>query len=311
MLDPRFEGHKVLVTGAAGFIGSHLCRRLADMGADVHAVSRRLRRGVVGSIAYESVDLTDLEATRLLLRRSRPSLVIHLAGRADAARGVERVLPTFRSNLLTTVNLLVAASERGAPRVVLPGSLEEPQTAQTVASSPYAMSKSAASGYGRMFHELYQLPVAIGRIFMTYGPTRKNLHKLIPYVILALLDGQAPELSSGRRAVDWIHVEDVVEGLLALATAPAAVGASFDLGSGVCVPIREVVEHLVALIDPALMPHFDPALDRPQEQLRVADLARSRALLGWAPRIELDQGLADTVEWFRRHRDSLRHGSPP
>lgn len=306
MQDPRFQGHKVLVTGAAGFIGTHLCRRLDAAGADVHAVSRRLRRHERGNIRYERVDLTDLEATRALLRRVQPSMVIHLAGRPAAARDAELVVPTLQSNLTSTVHLLVAAQEQGAPRVVLPGSLEEPEPGNGGASSPYAMSKWAASRYGLMFHELYRLPVAIARIFMTYGPTHRDLHKLMPYVILSLLDGQAPRLSSGRREVDWIHVDDVVDGLLALATAPAAPGQTLDLGSGRCVSIRAVVEELVRLIDPPVRPVFDPALDRSQEQLRVADVERTRHALGWAPRIGLNQGLAETVEWFRRHREKLR-----
>jgi UDP-glucose 4-epimerase len=299
-------GRKLLVTGAAGFIGTRLCERLAALDVTAHAVSRSVQGRSSGSVTYLQADLSELETTRRLLQRLQPDVVIHLAGLAAAARGLELVLPTFESNLLATVNLLTAARELGAPRIVLPGSLEEPERPDAVASSPYAISKWAASAYGRMFHELYGLPVAIGRLFITYGPTRKDPHKLIPYTILSLLDGRAPRLSSGRREVDWVHIDDVVDGLLALATAPQAVGQCFDIGSGRLVSIRGVVERLVALVDPALVPHFDASLDRPSEQVRVADVERTQRALGWVPRVDLERGLADTVDWFREQRESLR-----
>lgn len=311
MIPSGILGRTVLVTGAAGFIGSHLCQRLAAMGVAVHAVSRSLSPGQSGSVTRNRCDLADLAATRSLLRRCRPDIIIHLAGLAAAARDPGLVLPTFQSNLAATVNLLTAAQEFAQPRVVLPGSLEEPEHLDhprvhpdAVASSPYAISKWCASEYGRMFHRLYGLPVTIGRIFMAYGPTARDLHKLIPYVILSLLDGQAPRLSSGRRELDWIHVDDVVSGLLALADAPGAVGQTLDIGSGTRVSIRDLVARIVELSGPPpeAAPIFDPALDRPFEQTRVARVQATQSAIGWRPAVTLNQGLAATVEWFQRHR---------
>ena len=299
------NGRKVLVTGAAGFIGSHLCDRLARHGIEVCAVSRRFTPVRKGSVSYQPGDLSDLEATRTLLRAVKPEVIFHLAGLAAGARDPSLVVPTFQSNLASTVNLLVAALETGKPRVVLPGSLEEPTEADALASSPYAMSKWAASSYGRMFCSLYQLPVAIGRVFITYGPTSKDLHKLIPYVTLALLRDDPPRLASGRRQVDWVHVDDVVDGLIALATAQKAIGATVDIGSGRLMTIRSLVERIVELVQPARGPLFDALPERPFEQVRVADVDRAFELTGWRPKVDFDAGLKSTVEWFRAHAGEL------
>ncbi len=293
-----------MVTGAAGFIGSHLCARLSAMDVHTIAVSRSIKRGRSGAIEYIPGDLTDLNTSKYLLREFRPSVVFHMAGLAAAARDPHLILPTFQSNIVSTVNLLVAAQELGAPRIVLPGSLEEPQGEMGAASSPYALSKWVSCAYGRMLGSIYALPVAIGRIFLAYGPTSKDLHKLIPSVILSALNGRTPRLSSGRRDVDWIYIDDVVDGLMLLGTAQAAVGKTLDIGSGRLVTIRALVTRVVELIDPGLALDFDSSLNRPFEQIRTADMSLTREVLGWTPRIGLDEGLARTIEWFRQQHSN-------
>lgn len=300
----RLRGQSVLVTGASGFIGSHLCARLAAIQASVHAVSRSAAAHPISGVSYVRADVRDCDRMTRLLRECKPCAVFHMAGDPAAARDASHVWPSLQSNVIATVSILSAALEAGSPRVVLAGSLEEPRAADAMPSSPYALSKWASTAYGRLFGQLYDLPVAIGRLFMTYGPTTRDLHKLIPHLILSLLDGRSPRLSSGRREVDWVHVDDIVEGLLLLGTAPEAVGGSFDLGSGSLVSIREIAQRIVKAVAPpgGAHPIFDPALDRPFEQLRVAKIASTQERLGWRPRIGLDDGLARTVEWFRQWR---------
>src|SRR5690606_13796615 len=155
---------------------------------------------------------------------------------------------------------------------------------------PYAAAKWASSGYARMFAALYDLPVVTARIFMTYGPAQPDRNKLIPYVTDCLLRGDAPKLTSGERLVDWVYVDDVVEGLLASALEPAAAGQTVDLGSGELVPIRTVVEHLVRIARPEATPEFGALPGRPMEHSRVADVAASRALIGWSPTTSLADG---------------------
>jgi nucleoside-diphosphate-sugar epimerase len=183
--------------------------------------------------------------------------------------------------------------------------MEEPQPDGNwpVPCSPYAAAKFAASAYGRMFHSLYRTPVATLRLFMVYGPGQQDVKKLVPYVTLSLLEGRAPELSSGVRRVDWIYVDDVVDGYLAAALSPAVDGCTIDLGSGELVSVRSVVERLTTIVGtPGVVPVFGAVSDRPMEQERCAVLAEARAVLGWSPRTPLDDGLRRTVDWYRAWR---------
>jgi UDP-glucose 4-epimerase len=296
--DQGLAGRTVLVTGASGFLGTHLCRRLRALGADVHGVSRVPRHG--GGIRWWRADLADEAAVRELVRAVGPQLIVHLASHVSGARALELVSPTFSGNLASTVRLLTLATELGCRRLLVVGSSEEPGGPEATPSSPYAAAKWAAGAYARMFHRLYRTPVVIARVFMTYGPGQKDLTKLVPYVIGCLLRGETAKLSSGQRRVDWIYVDDVIEGLVAAAQAADVDGCTIDLGSGSLVAVRAVVEQLVRAVGGPVAPAFGALPDRPFEPERAADLAPAAARLGWKPTMPLDEGLAHTVAWYRR-----------
>lgn len=298
----RLAGVTVLVTGASGFIGSHLCRRLLEEGARVHAVSRKLQSSGDDRLLWGQADLGQVAAVRELWQATRPEIVFHLASHVAGARELGRVLPTFYDNLASTVHLLTAAAEMGCKRLVVSNSSEEPQRfdAETVPCSPYAAAKWSASAYGRMFHALFQTPVVMPRIFMTYGPDQKDVQKLVPYVIRSLHRNQAPALGSGTRRVDWIFVEDVVEGLLRAATVPGIEGMAFDLGSGSLVSIRHIVEQIIEVMESDIQPQFGGLPDRPLEQERAADTTFLKERLGWTPQTSLRDGLEATVRWYCR-----------
>lgn len=308
-----FSGAKVLVTGASGFIGSLLCDRLCHLGADVNAISRHPRHaGDAQKINWWQGDLSSQETVDGLFTKLRPDIVFHLASEVVGSREARVVLPTFNANLLSSVNILVAASAHQCKRIVTAGSLEEPDemdSAVAVPGSPYAAAKWAASGYARMFHALYQTPVAIARLFMVYGPGQRDLRKLVPYVTLALLRGEIPKLSSGQRPVDWIYVSDVVDGLLAIGLCPGVEGGTFNLGSGDLVTTRQVVEMLCEIVGAGVVPEFGAIPDRPMERIKQADVGKSRHVLGWEPAVSLRQGLEQTVAWYRMHLETGSLGS--
>jgi len=303
-INPPLTGRRALVTGASGFIGSVLCRNLSQAGMEVHGVSR-MERAVTGSCArWHSSRLDDIESVRALFKAARPDYVFHLASHVAGSRAIELVSATFSANLTSTVNLLTAATELGCERILLTGSLEEPEPGPEypVPSSPYAAAKFAASAYGRMFHALYNTPVTILRLFMVYGPGQQDLRKLVPYVTLSLLKGEAPQLSSGTRKVDWIYVDDVAAGYLAAATAKGVEGDTIDLGSGRLETVRTVVEELVGLINPRVQPIFGSLPERTLEQIRTADADSSMRRLGWQVQVGLHNGLARTAEWYREQQ---------
>ena len=311
---------KALVTGARGFIGSALCRRLIASGLEVHAVSRNPPadglhwwRSVVGNgdhsaraarIRWWNADLVEIEAVRRLIRTIRPDVTFHLASLVTGSRSLEMVLPIFQNNFLTTLNLLMATAENNAGRIVLAGSLEEPDEVDTVPCSPYAGAKCSAAVYARMFHALYQIGVVIAKLSMVYGPGQSDHTKLIPYVTTSLLRGQAPELSSGVRLVDWIYVDDVVDGLIRCAEVPGIDGRTVELGSGELVSIRDVVEQLITLVAFGVEPEFGALADRPLERVKKANIAESYKLIGWRPSTSLREGLTRTIEWYKEQSRS-------
>ena len=288
---------RVLVTGATGFLGSHLCKRLSDLGARVLGVSRAPRRAPA-YVEWTQDDLASPERVVEIFRELRPEVVYHLAGLATGVSGLDMVEPTFQSLVVSTKNVLLAAARAGGPRVILSGSLEEPQHLAEAPVSPYAAAKLAASAYGRLFNALYGVPVVNFRVFMTYGPNQHR-NKIVPYVITSLLRGAPPELASGRRQVDWIYVDDVIEGMVSAATASGVEGATIDLGSGRLVTIREMVEAIARAIRPDVLPRFGAVPDRPVEATRIADPSTAQRLMGWEPRTSIDDGIARTVAWYR------------
>jgi UDP-glucose 4-epimerase len=296
-----FAGKKILITGASGFIGSHLCRRLRRCGAEVHAMSRQTHAAANGEYRWWQGDLSAAETAREIVHGIRPEVIFHLAAHVDGSRDLSIVPAMLLSNLVATVNLLCSAAEVGCPRIVLTGSLEEPVPgyAEATPCSPYAASKWAGNAYARMFHSLYQLPIVILRLFMVYGPAQPDERKLIPYVIRSLLRGEAPEIASGRRPVDWIYIDDVVEAFVLAALAANVDGHAFEIGSGQLVTIRSLVEHIVQNIDPSIQPRFGALPDRQREQVRAANVGAARAVLGWRPAVALGEGLARTIEWYR------------
>jgi nucleoside-diphosphate-sugar epimerase len=259
-----------------------------------------------GSTTWHRLDLADAGAVDSLIGAVRPDFVFHLAGLVKGSRDRALVMPALEANLAATVRLLDAVAAHGCRRFVQVGSLEEPPIDQpaTVPASPYAAAKAAATAYCRMYAELYAVPVSIARVFMVYGPGPQDENKLVPYVARALLAGRTPSLSSGTRAVDWIFVEDVAEGLVRIAARDGVVGRVVDLGTGELSSVADVVRKLYRLAGRADDPPFGSLGDRALEQVRRADVAATEGALGWRPGVALDEGLRRTFEWFRQRRDS-------
>lgn len=289
------SGAKVLVTGATGFIGRHLCQRLQQCQAEVYGVSRS-PQSAHSVIRWRQGEVANFDEMQRIVAEIQPDVLFHLAAESSAARSLDAVRSTLQGNLVSTVHLLSLMTEVGG-RVVLAGSLEEPdQGEHSIASSPYAASKWASTIYAQMFQQLYHLSIVRTRLFMVYGPGQMNFKKLIPYVTLALLNGEAPQLSSGQRLIDWIYIDDVVDGLIA--AAQSLDDGVFEFGSGTLISITEIVQRLNQMINPNIQPLFGALSDRPMEQVRVANLEAATTQLNWKPKVSLEEGLARTVDWY-------------
>jgi nucleoside-diphosphate-sugar epimerase len=228
----------------------------------------------------------------------RPDLVFHLAGTVTAQQDLQLVIPMVQNDLVGSLHVLLAAKEVTPKRTVIVGSLEEPAPGLAPAS-PYAAANAAASLYTRMFHQLYNLPTVPVRPSIGYGPFQSQ-SKLIPTAVVGLLRGDSPQLTSGRRVCDFIYAADVARGLLQASLHHGVEGEVLDLGTGQGTSIREVVELLVEITGSSARPNFGALPDRVAESPLIADVHKCRQLLGWAAQWSLRDGLAVTVEWYRR-----------
>lgn len=306
----RDRPRRILVTGGRGFIGVHTVRHLVRAGYEVHATSRSTPPTEATGTRWWQVDLSDPADTRHVVDEVQPDVVIHLASRAEGARDLDLVVPMLHDNVLSAVNIMAAAARIPGCRVVVAGSVEEHHGLDPGAGapSPYAASKVAATTYATLFRDLGDLPVVVLRLAMVYGPEDPHDNRLMPYVIDSLLRGVEPALSSGRRRVDWVYVDDVVNALLAAAVEPSAVGHVVDIGTGQPVTIRDAVGLIRDVIGTPTRPAFGRRPDRPGDFDLIARTGPAERQLNWRAQIELRDGIERTVAW---HIRQLTGGARP
>lgn len=297
-----------LVTGGVGFIGTHLCRTLAAAGLTVHSTSRRAHPGEAHARHWQA-DLSDFAVVNGLIKSIQPDYIFHLASHVMGSHEIKHVLPTFHGNLQTTVNLLTAVAEHGCRRFITTGSFMEPvgDAGDSIPTSPYAAAKWSSNAYCRLFRTIYHVPIATARVYMVYGPGQQDTTKLVPYSIHCLLKGEPPRITSGRRLIDWVYVEDVAEGFLRLALAPDADGLTVDIGSGSLISTEDLVSMICRLGGSGLKPVIGAIPDRPMEPSSTARIADSLRLIQWSPRVSLEDGLRRTIDSYRRSEKVSEH----
>lgn len=294
------RGESVLIVGATGFYGSALVKRLAALHARVYAVSRNARSQNDGSTIWHAADASDAEQVRRLFDTAKPTIVFHLTSDSQGGRDLSLVPASLRNDVVATVNVLhAAAADGGVKRLVMTGSLEEPLavgSAEPTPVSPYSAAKWVVSAYGRMFRRLYGLDVRIVRPMMTYGPGQKD-YKLVPSTILSLLRGSQIIIGSGSRLVDFVFLDDIVEGMIRAALAPE-LSETVDLGSGNLVPIADVVREIANQLGRPDLLRFGEQV-RGEEIVRAADAERAFRAIGFVARTDLISGISKTIDWYR------------
>lgn len=303
---------RILITGATGFLGAHLLKQLSAEDVTVAILfqpqSNRWRIEHLGMNFVEIIgDLRQPQGISDAIKDFVPDTVIHLAwsGVLNRYRNEELQL----DNLFGSLALLRIANEAGCRTWIGLGSQAEygplniriNEDAPTRPSTLYGMTKLCACLLSQYLCAQFNMRFVWLRLFSAYGPA-DNPGWLIPYVILTLLRGECPALTTGEQRWDYLYVEDAARAIWQAATNPAAQGV-FNLGSGEAYTIRSIVERIRDLVDPSLPLGFGEVLYRPDQIMHLqADISRLQQATDWAPRVSLDEGLKRTVEWFRENR---------
>jgi dTDP-glucose 4,6-dehydratase len=315
---------KVLVTGAGGFIGSHLVERLVDAGAAVRAFVRynsRADAGLLRMAAPETVsqlkliggDLRDGDAIHKAVKGC--DIVFHLGALISIPYSYLHPVEVAESNFIGTLNILTACRDLGVQRLIhtstseVYGTALRPMIDEThplQGQSPYSASKIGADKMAESFYCTYELPVVTVRPFNTYGP-RQSARAVIPTIITQAVAGKTIQLGSTDTVRDFTFVDDTVNGFLRAAEAADVNGCTFNLGTGEAVSIGELSELIIQKTGSQAGVKVDAARLRPQKsEVRrlLSDNSLARERLGWQPQVNLGDGLDKTISWIR---DNLNH----
>jgi NAD dependent epimerase/dehydratase len=324
----NLAGKRVLVTGADGFIGSHLVEALVAHGAEVRAFVvynslgswgwlDTLPEATKAKLEVVAGDIRDAHVVSEAVRGV--DAVLHLAALIAIPYSYVAPASYVETNVTGTLHVLTAARTHGTARVLVTSTSEVYGTARYVpiderhplsGQSPYAATKIGADRLAESFHKSFGVPVVIARPFNTYGP-RQSARAVLPTIVTQLLSG-ADEIRLGNLAPtrDLNFVTDTCRGMIALAECDAAVGEEVQIATQTEVSVGDLAARLVALIRPEARIVTEAARLRPEasevERL-VGSNQKIRALTGWSPQVELDEGLARTLAWFREPGNLARY----
>jgi Nucleoside-diphosphate-sugar epimerases len=321
-MDNHWSRKKVLVTGAGGFIGSHLIERLIDLGADVKGFARYNSRNDWGlleiipsqkldSLQIISGDLQDYDAVFSAVRDV--DVIFHLGSLISIPYSYIRPRDTIENNILSTLNILTAARDLGVEKVVHTSSSEVYGTALYVpidekhplqGQSPYSASKIGADKIAESFYCSFDLPVATIRPFNTYGP-RQSARAIIPTIITQAIEQEKIKLGSLFPTRDYTFVKDTVNGFIRTAESKSSIGEVINIGSNFEISMGDLAQRISSLLNKDIMIMQDSSRVRPlkSEVKRLwCDNAKAKRLLGWEPQVSLDEGLKETIEWISENK---------
>lgn len=313
-----FTKMKVLVTGGSGFIASHLCRRLAGEGARVFVLTKY--NSVIDNIRLADLwdRITPIEAdlrnsdSLKKIRDLRPDIIYHFAAYNHVGDSFANVSEAIDVNSKGTVNLLDAYEDYG--RFVYISSSEIygfqrmvpfSEDAPPFPISPYSVGKYAGELYARMKWHVYKKPIVILRPFNAFGPYQSP-RAVIAELIIKCLKGEDIVTTKGIQTREFNYVENLVEGFILSGIKRKAIGETINLGSGREIAIKELVKKIHALSGSSSRLRIGEMAYRPTEIWRMAaDNRKAKRILGWAPKVNLEEGLVKTISWYRRFNEAF------
>lgn len=303
---------KILITGANGFIGRHLVRRLNAEGYSVGALVRSVsaKTGRIEGVSYFHGDIRNYEEVKTAFSAFEPDTIIHLATYYAVMHRADEIGVMIDTNVKGTTNLLEAAKESGAVQLFINTSSTQvyEQKKQCLKEedvikpqSLYAVTKLYAEEACSYYADAFHLPCVTLRLFPPYGPGDHE-RRLIPYVIGSILKNTPPNLTTGKQEWDFVYIDDIVNAYLAvLKSYPFKDDhAIFNIGTGEAVSIRSFVEKIRVNIGSDIDLLWGSVAHRSNEVwYNSADIKKAQTVLHWSPETGIDEGIKKTVEWFR------------
>jgi NAD dependent epimerase/dehydratase len=322
----NWSGRKVLVTGAGGFIGSHLTESLARDGAEVRAFVRYNSRNDYGwleqlddalsdEVEIFRGDLANPEAVHNAARDR--DTIFHLGALIPIPYSYQHPREFVEANVAGTLNVLEACRQESVRRLVHTSTSEVYGTAMRVpideehplsAQSPYAATKIAADQLALSFRRSFDTPVVVARPFNTFGP-RQSARAVIPTLITQALALESVELGSTHPTRDFLYVEDLARGFRRCAEADGAEGEVINLGTGTEISIADLAETVFRLVGrESALSYSEDRARPPQSEVErlLADTSKAQRLLHWSPEVSLEEGLKRTIEWFEGSLDAYK-----
>jgi nucleoside-diphosphate-sugar epimerase len=296
---------RVLVTGATGFVGQHLCRALAAQGTTTFGLSRSASQGTLPTgVIPISADVTRRDVLIEALAQARPSHVVHLA----AVGATEPFLPieeARRVNLTGTIHILEASQLAGIERFLHVGTAyEHSATVSQQPPNPYVASKVAAWSFWRTFTQEHRLDAVALRLYYVYGPGQ--MHGLIPAAIRAAQNHTCFNMTLGEQRRDFVYVADVVEALLAALTLPNVCGQTYDIGTGVGLSIKTAVQRIFEITESRGEYRLGALEYRPNEEMQlIAAPAAAQRDLQWQAQIDFEAGIRRTIAAYHQQVGSV------
>lgn len=318
----NLKGKKVLVTGAEGFIGSHLTERLVELGADVTALVQynsfnnwgwidTFDKEVLNSIKVETGDIRELDGMNRIIKGQE--VVFHLAALIAIPYSYLSPMAYVRTNVEGTTNVLEACRNHDVQKIIHTSTSETYGTALYVpidekhpmqGQSPYSASKIGADKMAESFYRSFNMPIATLRPFNTYGP-RQSARAVIPTIISQILAGKNEiKLGSLTPTRDFNFVKDTAEAFIKVAESDKTIGEVINAGSNYEISVGDTVQKIIDIIGKDVKIICDEDRIRPEksEVNRLwADNTKIKELTSWAPKYSIDQGLEETVKWIKEN----------
>lgn len=305
-----FRNKNVLITGIAGFVGSHLTKRLAAFGANIYGISKKEAEITINAKKILKVNIADHAAVKRFIKDSKINICFHLAGESIVESGQKDPYNTFKVNIEGMLNILDSALKYNMEKIIIAstshvyGKNKVPyfESYMPRPTRPYETSKACTDLIAQSYAETFNLPVLIPRFVNIYGPGDLNFDRLIPKTIKSVLSNKSPKMWGGDIVRDYLFIDDAIEAYLMLGKLDIKKvkgGRVFNFGSDNVISVSNLIRKIIEISGKPLMVEKIEDIRLGEIKSQYVSWRKANKLLGWTPKATLSDGLAKTIKWYK------------